>query len=59
MWFIVETSASDLEQVSNSFETRQLKTCVAATFALEEAQAAYDPGNSRSGGRGKVVMTVK
>ncbi|PYH44582.1 NADP-dependent oxidoreductase [Aspergillus saccharolyticus JOP 1030-1] len=56
LFFIVEGSAEALRFVAGLAEDGGLVSLVNRIFAFEEIQEAYELGNGRSEGRGKVVL---
>ncbi len=58
LFFIVEPSREDLEQLSVALDLGLLKVLVAYEMPLHEARAAYELANGRLQRRGKVVLTV-
>lgn len=58
LFFIVEPSRKDLEQLSVALDLGLLKVFVAHEMPLHEARAAYELANGRLQRRGKVVLTL-
>ncbi|ERF68526.1 hypothetical protein EPUS_05665 [Endocarpon pusillum Z07020] len=58
LFFIVEPSKENLEQLSVALDLGLLKVFVAHEMPLHEARAAYDLANGRLQRRGKVVLTL-
>lgn len=58
VWFIVEPSLEDLDQISKAVEFRSVRSFVAATMPLARAKEAYDLCHGKPVGRGKIVLTI-
>ena len=57
-FFIVESDAAQLAEVGRLLGEGRLGAFVAREFEMGEAARAYEVGNGRSGGVGKVVLTM-
>ncbi|KAK9482651.1 hypothetical protein V1527DRAFT_330463 [Lipomyces starkeyi] len=58
LFFIVEPSGAQLEQIAEALDLELLKVFVAQTLPMEEAIKAYELANERSPRRGKIVLTI-
>ncbi|KAK9354978.1 hypothetical protein V1523DRAFT_106862 [Lipomyces doorenjongii] len=58
IFFIVEPSGAQLEQIAIALDLELLKVFVAQTLPMEEASKAYQLANERSPRRGKIVLTI-
>ncbi|MCJ1250664.1 hypothetical protein MMC30_007892 [Trapelia coarctata] len=58
IFFIVAPSGEQLKQIAVGLELNLLQTFVSQYFPLEDAAKAYEIGNGKSTGRGKIVLTV-
>ncbi|KAK9241741.1 hypothetical protein V1506DRAFT_549811 [Lipomyces tetrasporus] len=58
IFFIVEPSRPQLEQLAMALDLNLLKVFVAQTLPFEEAGKAYELANERAARRGKIVLTV-
>jgi NADPH:quinone reductase-like Zn-dependent oxidoreductase len=58
LFFIVEPSRKQLEELSSALNFGLLKVFVAGELPLREAKAAYELANGRLQSRGKVVLTI-
>ncbi|KAK9321078.1 hypothetical protein V1517DRAFT_327383 [Lipomyces orientalis] len=58
VFFIVEPSRPQLEQLAMAMDLNLLRVFVAQALPLEEAAKAYELANERATRRGKIILTV-